>query len=287
MIMGSTGIVKAISGDVKVISLDGTERTLLVGDTVEMDEQIITGALGSVVISFSNGTVMDLGHDSMVTLNEEAITSDTGAGQTAQSSTDAESEVAAIQAALENDDNFDPSNLPATAAGAPEAGADSEDGGSTIVNVNYLNPEETPDSGFETKGIGQLFDVPEEDLQVSTDDRPSITTVEQEDVAYEFTITYHAEVSSAGYKSSYGYYIKDVDGNPTTGVIVWDNVQDGDTDPVTVTGFSPDQIGFFIIPNGDNKNASLDDNTAVTFKFVDGSGNEVAVGSVWRAVASI
>lgn len=284
--MGSTGIVKAISGDVKAISLDGTERTLLVGDTVEMDEQIITGAFGSVVISFSNGAIMDLGHDSMVTLNEEAITPDTGASQTAQSPADAQSEVAAIQAALESDDNFDPSNLPATAAGTPEAGVGSEDGGSTIVNVDYLNPEETPESGFDTVGISQSFDVPEDDLQVSTDGRPSITTIAQTDVAYEFTITNRADVSSAGYKSSYGYYIKDAAGNPTTGVVVWDNVQGNDTDPVSVTGFSPDQIGFFIIPNGENRNSSLDDNTEVTFKFVDGSGNEVSVGTAggqWQA----
>lgn len=290
--MGSIGIVKAISGDVKAISIDGAERTLLVGDSVEMNEQIITGAVGSVVIGFSNGAIMDLGHDSTVTLNDESIASDGDANQIAQSPDDAQSEVAAIQAALENDDNFDPSNLPATAAGTPEAGVGAEDGGSTIVNVDYLNPEETPENGFDTVGINQSFDVPEEDLQVafdassSSDDGPSITTTQQVDIAYEFTITNHDEVSSAGYHSSYGYYIKDAAGNPTTGVVVWDDVQDADTTPVSVTGFSPDQIGFFIIPNGEHRNGSLADNTNVTFKFVDGSGNEVAVGTAgaqWQA----
>ncbi len=88
----------------------------------------------------------------------------------------------------------------------------------------------------------------------------------------QFTITNHDDVSSAGYHNSYGYYLKDpVTGEPTTGVIVWDDVHDSDTVPVTVTGYTQDQVGFFIIPNGENKNTNLNDNTEVTFvKNADG-----------------
>ncbi|HDY85869.1 MAG TPA: DUF4114 domain-containing protein, partial [Methylophaga sp.] len=56
-----------------------------------------------------------------------------------------------------------------------------------------------------------------------------------------------------------------------------------DTVPVTVTGYTPDQIGFFIIPNGDS-NSFLEDNTPVSFSFVNGqwqvfSGTTPIVGS--------
>ena len=117
------------------------------------------------------------------------------------------------------------------------------------------------------------------------DDGPSITATQPTTPAYEFTITNHDEVSSAGYHNSYGYYIKDaVTGEPTTGVVVWDDVHDKDTVPVTVTGYTPDQIGFFIIPNGDNTNSGLEDNTPVTFSLVNGqwqafSGTAPLVGS--------
>jgi len=119
------------------------------------------------------------------------------------------------------------------------------------------------------------------------DDVPEVMTTETKGVAYEFTMTNHDEVSSAGYHSSYGYYIKDaVTGEPTTGVVVWDDVHDTDTTSTTVTGYSPEQVGFFLIANGDNQNASLTDNTKVTFKFVDSQGQEVAVGTTggqWQA----
>jgi len=117
------------------------------------------------------------------------------------------------------------------------------------------------------------------------DDGPSITATHPTVPAYEFTITNHDEVSSASFHNSYGYYIKDaVTGEPTNGVIVWDDVHDKNTVPVTVTGYTQDQVGFFIIPNGENKNSDLEDNTPVTFKLVNGqwqafSGGTSIVGS--------
>jgi hypothetical protein len=120
------------------------------------------------------------------------------------------------------------------------------------------------------------------------DDDSPVVTVNQDvvnDVAYSFTVTNHDEVSSAGYNSSYGYYIKDGDGHPTTGVVVWDNVKDADATSITLSGqFSPDQVGFFIIPNGDSNNPSLTDNTEITFQLVNGKwtafdGGQALIGN--------
>ena len=110
-------------------------------------------------------------------------------------------------------------------------------------------------------------------LSINVDDDSPILVIDRDsanDTAYSFTVTNHDEVSSAGYQSSYGYYIKDTDGNPTSGTIIWDDVHDNDTLPVSIQGYSPDQIGFFIIPNGDNRNAGLTDDTDVTFQFING-----------------
>ncbi len=82
---------------------------------------------------------------------------------------------------------------------------------------------------------------------------------------------------SAGYNNSYGYYVKDADGNPTEGVVIWDNTKQQIGETFTLEGVDPDSIGFFVIPNGDNQNSGLGDNTAVTFEQ-DGSGNWHAVG---------
>ena len=124
-------------------------------------------------------------------------------------------------------------------------------------------------------------------LQVTIDDDvPVVAFTESTDVAYEFLVTNHDEVSSAGYHSSYGYYIKDGDGNPTDGVIIWDDVHDTDTVPVTVTGYTPEQIGFFIIANGENANASLEDNTDISFEFVAGQWQAFAGGDALLGAGS-
>ncbi|MEW5011894.1 MAG: retention module-containing protein, partial [Cycloclasticus sp.] len=142
--MKPTGIIQSVSGVVKAVALDGTERILNVGDVVELNEQVITGASGAVVIALSDGTTMKIGHDETVTLNADT------------SPTEAQSDVAEIQAALQTDPNFDPSDLPATAAGNPAAGG-AGNSGSSFVEVEHLEPEAEVTSGFETKGIEQQF----------------------------------------------------------------------------------------------------------------------------------
>ncbi|RQO80448.1 DUF5801 repeats-in-toxin domain-containing protein [Acidovorax sp. FJL06] len=105
------------------------------------------------------------------------------------------------------------------------------------------------------------------------DDIPVITAVEPTPVP---GITVQLVGSDAGYNNTWGYYIKNGSGEPTTGSVVWDNVKNQPVTSVTLPpGVLPGQVGFFMIPNGDSLNGSLGNNTPVTFSK-DGSGQWVA-----------
>ncbi|WP_068830042.1 DUF5801 repeats-in-toxin domain-containing protein [Pseudomonas sp. BMS12] len=87
------------------------------------------------------------------------------------------------------------------------------------------------------------------------------------------TVTY--EGGDAGFSNSYGYYIKAPDGTPTVGAIIWANVHDiAVGTSATVSGLNPEDVGFFIIPNGASFNggvAGYADGAALTFvEGVDG-----------------
>jgi Ca2+-binding RTX toxin-like protein len=79
---------------------------------------------------------------------------------------------------------------------------------------------------------------------------------------------------SAGYNSSFGYYLADASGKPIGGAVIENNVKqygpkavavDLDDFPGAAT------LGFFIIPDGARKNGSLADGQEVEFKLVNGS----------------
>ena len=148
--MASSGIVKLLIGEVKAVGIDGTERILHVGEKVLLNEQIITGDAGSIAIDFSDGTRMDLGRGSNIMLTADALNSEAA---TVQAASDVEAEVEAIQQALASDQAFDPSKLEAPAAGGTQETSELEDGGQSLVEVDYLNPAMTPANGFETVGI--------------------------------------------------------------------------------------------------------------------------------------
>ena len=169
--MANIGTVQSVTGLVRAIAEDGTERILSVGDRVAENEKIITGD-GVIVIAFTDGTVLDLGSNSSVVLNDDVLNPD--GEQTAQSRSEAENEVAALQEALANDPNFDPSALPATAAG-PAAGGTDDNNGHTVVSVDYLNPRAPVEAGFDTIGISQEFLQPEEELPPVIEDGSSST----------------------------------------------------------------------------------------------------------------
>ena len=86
----------------------------------------------------------------------------------------------------------------------------------------------------------------------------------------------HVVGSDAGYNNSYGYYVTDADGHPTSGQILFSNVKNGGD--VTITGVDPDHVGFFIIPNGASDNTgthAVTNGESVSFQQVNG---------VWQAV---
>ena len=156
--MAITGTVKAVTGTVKAVTLDSitvTERTLQVGDQVQLGEQIITADGSSVVIEFSNGAVLDLGRNMETVLTAEMLTPE-GAPATAEAPVSeeaaeaAEAEIEALQQAIL--EGKDPLELEATAAG-PAAGPGG-DGIHDFVIINYLGGELNPGYGFHTTGPG-------------------------------------------------------------------------------------------------------------------------------------
>ncbi len=74
--------------------------------------------------------------------------------------------------------------------------------------------------------------------------------------------------SNAGYKNSFGYFIKGEDGSPETGEVVWANIKataKGSVHSILLDENSVDDVGFFLIPNGSRANGDLEDGTFVTF----------------------
>ena len=89
----------------------------------------------------------------------------------------------------------------------------------------------------------------------------------------EITIDVGYLTVNAGFNSSHGFYIADSNGNPIGGVVMQDNVKDLDAQSITVnTDDYPGGVtlGFFIIPDGDRKNADLSDGDTVTFQQING-----------------
>lgn len=117
------------------------------------------------------------------------------------------------------------------------------------------------------------------------DDGPDVSVLPdtQEASPVSFTVTYLG--GEAGYNNSFGYYFKDASGTPLNGVVLWDNVKQEGTETVNLpVGVTPSQIGFFIIPNGENLNfsGSEADGTAVTFAQVGGKWTAFVGGTALK-----
>jgi hypothetical protein len=156
--MATSGIVRAVTGIVKVITSDGAEHILQIGDRIMSDEMIVTGNNGAVSIQMADGSNFDLGRNASTSLNDAFAETETLQAMTPQTEESALAEVAAIQQALTDDPNFDPTQLDPTAAGPTASGpGGSDDDGHTVIEVEYLKPEMIPRNGFETEGIGVVF----------------------------------------------------------------------------------------------------------------------------------
>jgi len=177
--MANSGIIKSVTSVVKAIAVDGAERILQVGDTVLLNEEIITGDAGSVSIWLSDGTKLDLAQNTSTLLNKDTFKQGLGEVLPNPVQNSVEDEVAAIQQALADDQTFDPTTLEAPAAGGVPGGtAGPSGGGHSIVGVNYLNPEQTPDSGFEMIGINvPILDFSGEELILEPSVAPIVAEI--------------------------------------------------------------------------------------------------------------
>ena len=137
-----------------------------------------------------------------------------------------------------------------------------ESDGSTATTTSTLNVAVTGDADAPTLTVDLGAGVP--------------TGGGTEEIPGSVTIT-NVGNASAGYHNSYGYYVIGEDGTPQSGQIIWGDVKDSVGDTFTLDGVDPADIGFFVIPNGDNLNNNLSDGMSVTFTQ-DASGEWHVVG---------
>ena len=72
----------------------------------------------------------------------------------------------------------------------------------------------------------------------------------------------------AGFHNTVGYFVLGEDGTPETGKILWHNVDDverGDVRTIVLDGFTADQVGFFLVPNGARHTDAIGDGDDVAF----------------------
>jgi T1SS-143 domain-containing protein len=175
------GVITAVVGTVTATAEDGSIRTLQAGDRVYANEVISTGPAGAVEIEFADGSVMDLGRDSQAMLDTAVFDPDaTGLAET--DGEDVPDDVAAIQQAiLEGEDPTEAGE--ATAAGAGAGGGNE---GHDAVFVNYLNPEVTPDAGFDTVGVNSTVDDIEDEQLIDGVPTAGLVTVllDEDDLSF-------------------------------------------------------------------------------------------------------
>ncbi len=141
------GIVKTLTGTATATSTDKSQHNLFVGDSVFADETLSTNFMGSMEIEFSDGNVIALGPNSQALLNTDNTGLQEIVGQ------DIENEVSALQQALV--EGKDPTQIAEATAAGKSSSSNSNNEGTTAVDVGYIAPTAEITSGFETTGISR------------------------------------------------------------------------------------------------------------------------------------
>lgn len=169
----AVGTIKVVTGDVKVIGVDGVARQAHVGDKVFAKEAIQTNANAIVQVQLENGRTLDLGRDSKIALDDDVL--NVGQAPTTAPAT-AGTDIAALQAQIAA--GADPSKVAeATAAGgAPGAGGTADGSGGSAVTIDQANSIGNVTSGFGTDPAGIAFpDLPPGVLPVPQTNIPVVS----------------------------------------------------------------------------------------------------------------
>ncbi len=153
------------------------------------------------------------------------------------------------------------------------------------ASVTITDKDGDTQTGSQSIDIGKALSF-KDDAPTAVDDLSSVQTPSIPEV---WSIVIDFVNTNASYNNSFGYYIKDANGFPTIGKIIWEGVQDGTPNntftlnQTILPGVNPVDIGYFIIPDGHTKNnANISDGTSVTFSL-DGNGDwqaRTAVGNI-------
>lgn len=169
------GQVSKVEGVVKAVNpVTGEERVLQEGSEVFAGEIIQTSGKGGVVIEMNNGTLLTLGRDTQMRLDEDVTSQASFTDSGTEGSVDIE---ALQQAVLEG--NFEA--LEAAAAGEALLVGSASEGG---VFVERLAAEGEVTSGFETTAAAPAFDIQDEDAIIDGENEgpeadPVLTRVNQ------------------------------------------------------------------------------------------------------------
>ncbi|MCR9221293.1 MAG: Ig-like domain-containing protein [Alphaproteobacteria bacterium] len=144
------------------------------------------------------------------------------------------------------------------------------DDGEDAPADDYLHGGTGDDQVFGMAGDDDLRGGADEDIVVGGAGQDWImggTDAGQASFSESITVTFDG--TNASYSNTIGYYVMDEQGRPESGEIIWSNIHQtnlGATHEIVLDGFSADDVGFFIIPDGADKNAGLSDGLAVTFE---------------------
>ncbi|MDO8826109.1 retention module-containing protein [Methylophaga sp.] len=137
----SIGFISFITGTASVQNTDGSHRSLQHGVPVYPDDVIQSDAESSLSILFLDGSVLDIGRNTTITLNTDVFNPNTALAEP-------EVDISALQQAILA--GVDPT-LAADPAAAG-AGVEESEGSHEAVYVDYLAPSVIPESGFDTTG---------------------------------------------------------------------------------------------------------------------------------------